>query len=152
MAMIEARVGDRLRDIRLRRFVGRAAELELLRSALDAGPPPFSVLYVHGPGGIGKTALLVRFAEHAVATGRTVIHLDARTLEVSPPGLRAAVGDVRPGALLLFDTYEMLAGLDDWLRESYLPSLPADVIVVIAEIGRAARRERGQTPVCIHSR
>ena len=31
-------------------FVGRAAELELFRGALEAPEPPFSVLWVHGPG------------------------------------------------------------------------------------------------------
>src|SRR5690349_9114088 len=56
-------VADRLKSARRRRFVGRAAELELLQGALAAAEPPFSVLWVHGPGGVGKTALLGEFAE-----------------------------------------------------------------------------------------
>ena len=37
----------------------------------------------------------------------------------------------RPGVLLL-DTYELLAGLDDWLRDTLLPQLPAGSLAVIA--------------------
>ena len=38
--------------------------------------------------------------------------------------------------MLLLDTYEAAAALDDWLRERFLPELPAAALVVIA--GRAA--------------
>jgi predicted ATPase len=59
------RLGERLAKRRRRLFVGRSAELELVRTALDSAEPPFSVLYVYGPGGIGKSSLLDRFAELA---------------------------------------------------------------------------------------
>ena len=36
------------------------------------------------------------------------------------------------GAVLLVDTYELLARLDDWLRQTLLPQLPARSLVVIA--------------------
>jgi hypothetical protein len=41
------------------------------------------------------------------------------------------------GSVLLVDTYELLASLDDWLRHTLLPQLPARSLVVIAG------RERG---------
>ena len=62
-------VADRLKSARRRRFVGRAAELELFVGALAASEPPFSVLWIHGPGGVGKTALLGAFAEAAADAG-----------------------------------------------------------------------------------
>jgi hypothetical protein len=43
---------------RERRFVGRARHLDLFRSAISAPEPPFALLFLHGPGGVGKTALL----------------------------------------------------------------------------------------------
>ena len=70
-AMAEMRpagtLGDVLMARRRRRFVGRASEIELFRAALDSIEPPFSVLHVHGPPGIGKTRLLDVFA--ALAAG-----------------------------------------------------------------------------------
>ena len=43
-------------------FVGRAAELDLFAAALEAKDPDFRVLFVHGPGGVGKSALLDEYA------------------------------------------------------------------------------------------
>ena len=70
---------------RRRCFVGREAELELVRAALDAAEPPFSVLWFTGPGGIGKSSLLDRVAEHAEESrGASVVRLDGRELTPSP--------------------------------------------------------------------
>src|SRR4051794_41983978 len=86
-----ATVADRLRGARRRRFVGRRAELELLRSALADPELPFSVLWVHGLGGGGKTTLLGAFAEIAAEAGRTPARLDLRGMEPSPPAVPAAL-------------------------------------------------------------
>jgi hypothetical protein len=34
--------------------------------------------------------------------------------------------------VLVIDTYELLAPLDEWVREEFLPALPGDALVVIA--------------------
>ena len=78
-------VADRLKSARRRRFVGRAAELELFLGALAASEPPFSVLWIHGPGGVGKTALLGALAEADADAGVGVVTLDLRAIEPSPP-------------------------------------------------------------------
>jgi hypothetical protein len=143
-----ATVGQRLRQARQRWFLGRDGELGLFRAALRAPEPPFTVLHVHGPGGVGKTALLRAFVDEAHTAGAATVALDARHFEPSPPGFTAAVrgasgleDDEDPGVALgargrrtvvLVDTYEMAAPLDDWLRERFLPELPADSIVVLA--------------------
>lgn len=138
---------DILNDRRRRRFAGRAAEIELFRSALASATPAFSVLYVHGPGGIGKTCLLEALHDMAVDTGARVIRLDGRDLSPSPGAVLEALGEdpVDPGAgalggsdggrrpVLMFDTYEQLAPLDDWVRSKLLPRLPASAITVIAD-------------------
>src|SRR6185503_12851342 len=90
------RIADRLAAARRGRFVGREAELELFRSALLTDKPPFVVLHLYGPGGVGKTALLHEYAHLAADLGRPVVQLDSRDLEPSPPGfllaLRQALG------------------------------------------------------------
>ncbi|GLY79538.1 AfsR/SARP family transcriptional regulator [Actinoallomurus iriomotensis] len=48
-------------------FVGRAAELAAIRSALEAVPDGPVAVAVHGPGGVGKSALVLRAAHAAAA-------------------------------------------------------------------------------------
>src|SRR4051794_41777090 len=85
-----ATVADRLRGARRRRFVGRRAELELLRSALAEPELPFSVLWVHGLGGGGKTALLGAFAGIAGGSGRAPARPDPRGMGPAPPAVLSA--------------------------------------------------------------
>jgi hypothetical protein len=132
-----ASLAARLRAAKRRAFVGREAELELFRTALAAETPPFTVLYVHGPGGIGKSALLDAFAGLAEDAGLAVARLDARELDRAPEALRAAVlgperGDGAPRRVVLVDAYEALAPLDGWVRDVLLPELPATTVVVLA--------------------
>ena len=149
MALSEQALGELLAARRRRLFVGRAAELELVRSALDSSGPSFSVLFVHGPGGIGKSSLLDAFARLAEEAGAIVARVDGRTLSPTPPGLLEELGrrltvpdgdgaitGQRDRVVVLVDTYERLAPLDDWVRTRLLPRLPASALTVIA--GRAA--------------
>jgi hypothetical protein len=154
-------VADRLKSARRRRFVGRAAELELFQGALAASEPRFSVLWIYGPGGVGKTALLGAFAEAAADAGVGVVSLDLRAIEPSPPAFLAELGRALglPGeaspqealagggaAVLLLDTFEATVGLEDWLREEFVPALPACALVVVAGRkgpGGAWRRDPG---------
>jgi AAA ATPase-like protein len=153
-------VADRLKSARRRRFIGRAAELELFLGALGGSEPPFSVLWIHGPGGVGKTALLGALAEMAADAGVRVVSLDLRAIEPSPPALRAELGRALglpaeasgeaalagERAVLLLDTFEAAVGLEDWLREEFVPALPACALVVVAgrnDPGGAWRRDPG---------
>jgi hypothetical protein len=142
-----ARIGERLAAARRSRFVGRRAELDRFGSAMLAAEPPFVVLYIHGNGGVGKTALLHEYARLAAASSRPVVALDGHHLVPSPPevlrALRHQLGAQSSDltailrawperAVLLIDTYEALAPLDTWLRETFLPQLPAHTLIVIA--------------------
>ncbi|GAA5086101.1 ATP-binding protein [Thermocatellispora tengchongensis] len=113
-------------------FVGREEELALFRAALSGGR--CSVLYVHGPGGIGKSALLRRFAQEAAVAGWSVARVDGRTLDPSPAAFEAEAEAVLRDerAVLLVDTFERIQGLEGWLRERFLPRLPVGALVVIA--------------------
>jgi hypothetical protein len=138
--------------VRRRRFVGRDAERALFRSAIVAAELPFHVLHVFGPGGVGKTALLREFIALGAEAQIPSYYVDARDVEAVPDSfisaLHLAMGvataesplavlAARPGrSVILVDTYETLAPLDSWFRESFLPEVPADTLVVFA--GRQA--------------
>jgi hypothetical protein len=140
-------LGDLLASRRRGRFVGRESEVELFRVALESTEPPFLVLHVHGPPGIGKTRLLDVFVGLAADAGASVVRLDGRDLLPSPPAVLEALGGVLEvpegdGAIagpsdsgrlvVLFDTYERLGPLDDWVRTRLLPRLPATALTVVA--------------------
>ncbi|MEO3827662.1 ATP-binding protein [Actinomadura sp. B10D3] len=118
---------------RRRAFVGRTGELAAFTEALGAGTPR-RILLIHGPGGIGKTTLLHQFRMRALAAGRPVVSVDGRDVECSPESFREATEHAggRSEAVLLLDGYEYLAALDTWIREEFLPSLPAGMVVVLA--------------------
>lgn len=143
-----ARLADRLSAARRNRFVGRGNERQLFESALKLPEPPFQVLYVFGPGGVGKTTLLREFASLAQDAGAQAIAVDARNVEPSPlsflgalaltmgldltvsPANALAAGKKR--SVLLIDTFENLSPLENWLREEFLPDLPESTLVVLA--------------------
>ncbi|HEY8467544.1 MAG TPA: AAA family ATPase [Solirubrobacterales bacterium] len=124
-------MSERLRSARRGNFVGRTEELRLFRSVLAAERPPFTVLFVHGPGGVGKSALLRVLADEA---GDRAHLVDLRVSLASPPAFTEAVAlapeERRP--VILIDTYEAGAGIDEWLRERFIPGLPEGALVVIA--------------------
>ncbi|MBE1495832.1 hypothetical protein H4696_002932 [Amycolatopsis lexingtonensis] len=125
-------LGHTVRELRRRSFVGRDEEAAVFRDALGAA----GVLFVHGAGGVGKSTLLDVFAEIAVEKGFDPVRVDARHLTLGREALPAPAGDAP--AVLFIDTYELLEPVDDWVRERYLPSLPASCLVVLA-----GRREPG---------
>lgn len=125
-------IEERLRSLRRGRFVGRTAELDWFATLVAADQPECCVVWVHGPGGIGKTSLCARFADLARAAGRPVTSVDARDVDLSREGLRAALGDPAPRQVTIIDTFERCAPLETWLRESVLPSWPADGILVLS--------------------
>lgn len=125
------RLEERLQAARQRAFVGRKEELAAFDEALSGGG---GVLFVHGPGGVGKSALLSRFAQRAAEAGRTVTTLDGRMLGPSPAAFMAETGSLLTDGppVLLIDTFERIQGLESWLRERFLPTLPAGALVVVA--------------------
>jgi hypothetical protein len=123
-------------EARRQGFVGRRDELARFDDILSC-EGPVRVLYVHGPGGIGKTALLDQFRLRARAAGREPVCLDGRDVDCSADGFLAAfdriVASTASGAdLLLLDGYERFGPIDTWVRNEFLPSLDVGMIVVLA--------------------
>ena len=141
-------IGDRLRSAGHERFVGRASELGLFRTAVRSPALDFHVLYIFGPGGVGKTKLLSEFAALCREDTVSPATIDARHVEATPDAFLAALRDalhLAPGAdplavlaaeprrqVLLIDTYEQLEPLDAWIRDAFLPHLPENALVVLA--------------------
>ncbi|TWJ22425.1 AAA family ATPase [Micromonospora endolithica] len=118
---------------RRRAFVGRRTELAGYLAALT-GRSVRRVLFVHGPGGIGKSTLLLEMRARARDAGRATLLLDGRELEPTPEAVTAVLPTESAGAgtVLLIDGYEQLAPVDGWLRRELIPSLPASGVVVLA--------------------
>ncbi len=109
--------------------MGRRDELAGFDEAL-AGRSARRVMFVHGPGGIGKTTVLQEFRRRARAAGRSVRLVEGREVDPSPQGFRAAVEPA--GAVLLVDGYEHLEPIDGWLRREFLPARGAGDVTVLA--------------------
>lgn len=126
-------------------FVGREAELALLRRTLDEDGPV--VTFLCGIAGVGKSSLLAAFAaEHDIP----VVVVDGETVEPTElgflrglataldeqvetvPAAAERLGALGPRVVLAVDGHEHLRLLDAWLRRVLLPSLPAHARIVIA--------------------
>jgi len=126
-------LGTRLSARDAARFVGRARELAQLEALLDADGRA-SVVLLHGPAGLGKSALVRELARRARTRGWTPFALDARDLAPVAAALEEALSPAlrcdRP--LVMLDSWERVSALDSHLRGALLPQLPAEAIVVLA--------------------
>lgn len=114
----------RLAAARADALVGREPERAVLDRMLSGAADAPLVAYVHGPGGIGKSSLLRYAGRQAELTGRGVVHVDARFLDVDPCRLEeaTALACSEPGTVLLLDSFEQCQPLEPWLRDTFLPS------------------------------
>lgn len=129
-----------LDEARARGFVGRGEELASFNQAL-LGSSVRRVLFLYGPGGIGKSTLLDAFARQARLAHRRPVYLDAREVTCAPADVSAVIAEqaartgYRPGVapdVLLIDGYELFAPLDRWFREELVPARPRGSVTVLA--------------------
>jgi len=140
-----------LKDLLVQRasdtFVGRTDELEALCGIVDDRP---RVAFVTGIAGIGKSTLLDEFATRARKLSAVVVSLDCHAIEPTErgviDGLTSAIGGRAAGltkvaerlgslgdrVVLTLDNYEAFRLMDTWLRQVFIPALPANVRVVLA--------------------
>ncbi|CAG7655879.1 AAA family ATPase [Paenibacillus allorhizosphaerae] len=141
---------------RRRLFVGRQAEIAYVDEWLSAAHAATEVVFVSGMGGIGKSALLLKFLDMAQRAKALCLWLDSRICNDSPAGFLEAIhslikqtaGTAAPfqapmtdiletvaghRTVLCIDNYDSLHLIEGWLREMFLPELPArEVLVVLA--------------------
>ena len=148
---MSATLAGRLRGSAAAQLVGRGRERERLSALLVRGSGP-AVVFVSGPGGIGKTTLVTATVDDL---DQRVVTLDGRHIEPTAPGfltaLAAELGSppltsaTRAAAaladadvsVLVVDSYERLNLLDGWLRNDLLPALPRGTTTVL--VGRRRR-------------
>ena len=129
MATLGSRVAGRDREL----FVARTDELAFFDRVL-AGASPVRIVHVHGPGGIGKSALLREVSRRARSCGYDSVWLDGRDLPPFPAEVEAALETMTETwpAVVLFDSYEVISSLDSHLRDTVIPQLPDTTVVVFA--------------------
>jgi Transcriptional regulatory protein, C terminal len=128
-------------------LIGRTRELALLSELLAPGGP--AVAYVHGPYGIGKSALLAAFQTPLSLRGIDSVRIDGGTVEPQPEAVIAALastlgaecrtlpelvsilaGDRR--TVIVIDNIDALRLVAGWLRRDLVPALPAATRLAVA--------------------
>jgi hypothetical protein len=126
-------LGARLRSTQGSAFVGRQAEVARFRAALERPAP--AILWFFAPGGTGKSTLLRQLGETARAQGTSCVEIDFASVEATPAAVLAELEQPfarSERAVLTIDSYERGIAIDGWVRETLLPALPEQVILVIA--------------------
>lgn len=141
-----AKLSEFLDSERKSAFVGREAELQLFQSMIKK-ELAYLLLYFYGPGGQGKTTLMKKCMDLCTDLSIPFIHIDGREINAHPSSFMEALHDklqLRPfenvfdglekltrNHVLFIDTYEKLNPIDDWVRQSFLPQLPAHFSTLI---------------------
>jgi hypothetical protein len=114
------------------RLTGREEELRRIAAALEEASGVAGVI-VHGPGGIGKTAVLRNAAERAARQGYAISRLDARDIAPAPDELEDALAPARleQRPLVVIDSFEHVEALGGYLRRALVPALPPGAAVLI---------------------
>lgn len=144
-------IAELLSAARNRSFVGREQEVAQFEQLLLSDQPDCVLLYIHGPGGQGKTTLTKHLMERCTAHDAAYISVDARDVEPHPTAFLEAVrtaaskllgkeadddlfqalNQLNRRVVLFVDTYEKITPIDDWVRLDFLPQLPAQALTVI---------------------
>lgn len=128
-------------------LIGRTRELGLLSELLAPGGP--AVAYVHGPYGIGKSALLAAFQMPLALRGIGSVRIDGGAVEPQAEAVIAALasalgaecrtlpelvsilaGDRR--TVIVIDNIDALRLVAGWLRRDLVPALPAATRLAVA--------------------
>lgn len=145
--MAAATIADLIREGRRTTLAGRDAELRLLRQVTAQEGPV--VAYVHGPAGIGKTALLSALDAYLEDEGVRRLHIAAGAVEPTPAAiltalgsaldhkartiteLAAALGRIKGVTVVMVDDVDTWRLAASWLRTELLPALPASTRFVL---------------------
>jgi hypothetical protein len=116
-------------------LVGRDDVLRRLGRAFDEASPT-RVVFLHGPGGIGKSAVLRELARQAEERQARVQRVDGRDRDAAGERLQSALSALTngdgSGGMLLLDSYEHVPALGAIVREALRSPEGSGLRVVIA--------------------
>jgi len=125
--------------------VGRRDELARIDALLTStGEERPTILHVHGPGGVGKSALLRACQVLVSDRDRRCVLVDGADTSPTVPAfleqLRRAAGadpaasiqDALGDGVLLIDHFEALEPLQAWWWHTFLPELPEESLVIVS--------------------
>lgn len=130
------------------KLIGRDAELQRLSLLLDPDPE-YSVVFLHGIAGIGKTTLLAGLASTIGDRGGELISVDCRTVEPTERGflgelaekvhsreaslaaITERVGSLPSVVILALDNYEVFRLMDTWLRQVFATAAPPNLRLIL---------------------
>ena len=156
-------IGDRLVHAKRAHFLGREREVDTFQQALTDVSRQWLILNVFGPGGIGKSTLLDAFRRSAEKNNSTYLYIDTPNCGNSTEMFIAQLCAMLPTTdacqedtlferlaqladsqqlVIAIDTFEEIGDMNRWIREYFLPQLPANCMIVIA--GRHALVELWQ--------
>jgi hypothetical protein len=137
-------------------FVGRDPEMALFKAWLTSESVLPAVMNISGPGGVGKSALVNRFAQLATDLGREVTSVDGQDITPDSDALLSALTG-HPAAqsiavinaakpLIVIDSFEELGVLSRYIEEEFLPALAVGVKVVVSGRHPVGRAFSGDVP------
>ena len=137
-----------------RLFVGRERDLAALISAYE--DTTTGVVFVSGEFGMGKSALLKRFAGLLSERDAPSVWIDARSAGSEHAFADAAerlrdLASTASRSVLFVDHFHALADDKQWFFDVYLPSLPERTLVVVAnrrDLTRMRRTSGLVVPFC----
>ena len=149
---MDASIGDYLRARAESGFVARQSELTRLAGAFASATAAPSIVWVHGPGGVGKTAL-VRIATYRMAdAGARIAWVPGEYLTPSPEGFLGAIREVVPDIatlgrrpipdVVVVDAFERIDALEHWLFDKAIPSFGPNLVVIVSSRTRLDARLR----------
>jgi DNA-binding CsgD family transcriptional regulator len=153
-------IHDIIQEVEDTYFIGRKEELKFFYEYLETRDPEHRIIHFYGSAGIGKTFLLQKFARIAASKHIPFLHLDAhdfpntseglfshfqaslRTyittheLDFTPPtSLESSIrilNELDETVIIVIDSYEQMADLDRWYRDTLLRYLRPNFRVILA--------------------
>ena len=129
-----------LESNRRRLFVGREREIAKAERLLSPDSNE-RVLFIVGPGGLGKSTLLSEIESRVRTKGAPVVRLDTQYFQSAPDRFAEAVRDglsnldiksKQAAPLLMVDTFEQFAPVETWFHSTFLPQLDSSIRLVVA--------------------